>query len=69
MDNKLLTSANQACELSQKYLSLALRQDSKGNVERLLVLSSKYHSIYTSTLSDYIMSKSTNDLPIIKDEL
>ena len=67
MNTTLLDSANQACELSQKYLSLALRQDSKGNVERLLVLSSKYHSIYTSTLSDYIMSKSSDDLPIFED--
>jgi len=67
MDTSLLTSANQACELSQKYLALALRQDSKASVERLLSLSSKYHSVYTSTLSDYIMSKSNDDLPIFED--
>ena len=69
MDTTLLDSANQACELSQKYLALALRQDSKSNIDRLLILSSKYHSVYTSTLSDYIMSKPTDELPIFKDEL
>ena len=51
-----------AYELAEKYLELAYKQDDTSDVEQLLKLSSKYHSVFTSLLSDYIKSKPSLDI-------